>query len=55
MREALHLHGQTDESIEQKKILPPYNKWRENCGGVSRMAFRTAFDQSPADSKVVEF
>ena len=55
MAETLHSQGLSDESISDWNVLPPYEKWRSDCGGLSRMAFRSAFDELPADSKIVEF
>jgi hypothetical protein len=40
---------------QDPKFKPPYDKWRQINGGVNRMAFRTASNQTAEQAQIVEF
>jgi hypothetical protein len=40
---------------QDPKFKPPYDKWRQINGGVDRMAFRTASNQTAEQAQIVEF
>ncbi|HSW36944.1 MAG TPA: hypothetical protein VLG37_01085 [Candidatus Saccharimonadales bacterium] len=54
------LEGSTIEGTQYdaerwQQNRPPYGKWRQANGGINRIAFRTASNQTAQESEIVEF